>query len=912
MPQNGASCGLPDTDLRKMAKVKKDIRNFRGRTPFVKKTSVNSADGRTTVSRIPLLGTQPEAQDSQASTSATAELPVIPVPAADPEPTLPQTQTAYCKQKTRELESWNKVRDLVYQTSVELASPISFICTTCRTVEESLIFRCKECGPVAMFCIECLREQHKDHKSFHVPDKWEGTFFRPYHLSHTLHLPHHADCPTRYCKSVKVFDPAGRLQYFEVAFCDCEQISCTLLRYGLWGSTVSDPQTAFATSLLEWLVMFTLEAQVSVEAFCKAVRYKNNLSLSETNTLYRSLIGQSIAEFRHFMYRVRTMKDLCPLLDDGTTCPACPKKDGTQIIALDGNFGLVRKQSSGTSSGPPLHGTTLFMEDDRVQDFVEKYKKKDDGKQVEELDCSNFRAGSIIRSQGKQKKLDVSGVFGSVCRHEIPRCFLNMIHGERFAYPVCLIEELLADVAGRNIKLKKTRQNDLLGKVTLALDVFHSYGHKTSCQLNYSTRRLPGFGLTDGEAVERMWAFLRRFSRITKEMTPTRRLDLLTDGLLHYSRRKTLDIEVALVKKKQSAEKAGCVAKEGLDAVMADANVSMDDIKSWAQREKDVINTEKQSTSKEDKWKTLYVTKLLQLKTVREQILSMGEESSDVDVYQSSFLKLDQQLSELERTHRISARWSTSSHQFVATMKEVDLAVRSALLSRMRGLSYERCFLTSLKRKYPDGQAISLKLARQLTTTNTKLQKTVDEYNAVATQWEPKHPNFPVSIQFREATDPSWQTYLCLDPNMLEEPGLPRSVQRRAIEHLNLLQRAEEEVEMVRQEMKDVFNHFQTERELVEAEIMKCDDLTSGRVATLTTHVVMLEKRLVSMYDFFRHHDPDLELPTVKTTYLVLFPFKNPDCLDYICDSLSEDESECDDEALPDVDSWMDDDNDCD
>ncbi len=61
-------------------------------------------------------------------------------------------------------------------------------------------------------------------------------------------------------------------------------------------------------------------------------------------------------------------------------------------------------------------------------------------------------------------------------------------------------------------------------------------------QVQYSTRWLPGFGLTDGEEMERMWAFLRRFCFISKEMTPSHRIDLLTDGLLHYKRRKVSDI----------------------------------------------------------------------------------------------------------------------------------------------------------------------------------------------------------------------------------------------------------------------------------------------------------------------------------------------------------------------------------
>ena len=49
---------------------------------------------------------------------------------------------------------------------------------------------------------------------------------------------------------------------------------------------------------------------------------------------------------------------------------------------------------------------------------------------------------------------------------------------------------------------------------------------------------MTGFGLSDGEGVERLWAYLRNFSAMTKEMRPSHRIDILTDALLHY-RQKT-------------------------------------------------------------------------------------------------------------------------------------------------------------------------------------------------------------------------------------------------------------------------------------------------------------------------------------------------------------------------------------
>ena len=56
-------------------------------------------------------------------------------------------------------------------------------------------------------------------------------------------------------------------------------------------------------------------------------------------------------------------------------------------------------------------------------------------------------------------------------------------------------------------------------------------------QLRYNPRHLTGFGLTDGEGVERLWSYLRCFARMTKEMRPSHRIDVLCDALLQYARK---------------------------------------------------------------------------------------------------------------------------------------------------------------------------------------------------------------------------------------------------------------------------------------------------------------------------------------------------------------------------------------
>ena len=46
--------------------------------------------------------------------------------------------------------------------------------------------------------------------------------------------------------------------------------------------------------------------------------------------------------------------------------------------------------------------------------------------------CSNFQAGSVIRSKNKSAKLEYTGVMGTVCSHDFPGTFIKMRHGERY------------------------------------------------------------------------------------------------------------------------------------------------------------------------------------------------------------------------------------------------------------------------------------------------------------------------------------------------------------------------------------------------------------------------------------------------------------------------------------------------
>jgi hypothetical protein len=154
----------------------------------------------------------------------------------------------------------------------------------------------------------------------------------------------------------------------------------------------------------------------------------------------------------------------------------------------------------------------------------------------------SYHAAQGDKETASSKKFDDTGIMALVCRHDIPLFFANIdTPGEQQKYAVALIEwffeflpqnatvAILYDIgcvldtslakvccffrfklssidAGQYDFLK----DSVVQRIMFGLSAMHAYGHQWSCQLIFNPRLRPGFGLTDGEGVERLWSRLRR------------------------------------------------------------------------------------------------------------------------------------------------------------------------------------------------------------------------------------------------------------------------------------------------------------------------------------------------------------------------------------------------------------------
>uniref|UniRef100_A0A1X7SYR8 Uncharacterized protein n=1 Tax=Amphimedon queenslandica TaxID=400682 RepID=A0A1X7SYR8_AMPQE len=154
-----------------------------------------------------------------------------------------------------------------------------------------------------------------------------------------------------------------------------------------------------------------------------------------------------------------------------------------------------------------------------------------------------------------------------MCRHDLPIKMLNLKHGERLGYADFILKDfehissspvnLLYDVGCKLVlHWKANNHTSLLSNYNVSVPIFHSYAHIASCQAKYSPRNKEGFGLCDGENLERLWSYLGKFCKMTKEMSIANRVDVLTDALNHFSRQKITRLCISFVERMDIASKA--------------------------------------------------------------------------------------------------------------------------------------------------------------------------------------------------------------------------------------------------------------------------------------------------------------------------------------------------------------------
>ena len=177
-------------------------------------------------------------------------------------------------------------------------------------------------------------------------------------------------------------------------------------------------------------------------------------------------------------------------------------------------------------------------------------------------------------------------------------------------------------------------------------------------------------------------------------------------------------------------------------------------------------------------------------------------------------------------------------------------------------MASERMFLLEIKSKYADGQAITIKLSNQIGKVVNEMKRGLSSFNDLGES----------EIDFMEIKDPQSPTYSCLLKNEQDGNCIPTSLKKRLVELTHLLDRCEEELSMVREEMKTLENFIKYQITEIEKYVVSkgvcANSFDKGLHCLLLQKQLMHRKYLQSLYDTWKDIVDTPDYDAIETFFL--------------------------------------------
>ncbi|KAI7933315.1 hypothetical protein MJO28_017727 [Puccinia striiformis f. sp. tritici] len=409
-----------------------------------------------------------------------------------------------------------------------------------------------------------------------------------------------------------------------VAFCDCTCDAVRLLWMGYLPGSPVTPVTAFSMPLLIlhnclWnqthfgALPFTNAIREYLEPRSKRLTVRNGQKACSL----RKPFSAAVDLYRHMEDMTDTlMDDVLELTEQqvlaANTCPACfgplPSLAGahgplqkyerrvhppsTRIrlcICLDGNF-QHRHHLKASRNYDTFRSPCIFLTPEEVDCVDTAIREKELLKKPEDKRdrCTeSHKAADDKRNESTWKGCDNTGLMGACCRHDAAIYMANISKsGERRCYPMALLESIiqcidpdrkvgvLYDIGCSLDKFMKLRGllEEERHRLQFGTSIFHAYAHSWTCQLEYNPRFHVGWGMSDGEGLERMWSYLSPLVSPLRYVTRNHRLAALAHRLKYHNARSIQNLPTWLKRKFNNAIERRCDTMDALDALLRQAN----------------------------------------------------------------------------------------------------------------------------------------------------------------------------------------------------------------------------------------------------------------------------------------------------------------------------------------------------
>ncbi|EFP90620.2 uncharacterized protein PGTG_16646 [Puccinia graminis f. sp. tritici CRL 75-36-700-3] len=339
-------------------------------------------------------------------------------------------------------------------------------------------------------------------------------------------------------------------------FCNCLPDAVRLLTLGYIGSSPIRPRTAISVRLLQFHDLAWQWCHVATQPFTEVVarwvEVRSTKLWNENHTKRRDIrkcFSAAVDIFRLMLQKTTELVNTSLQLTKTqrlakSCCPGCfgtsilndshipqPSVKDSLIVCLDGNFQHRRHANAGVK-GVQLVNPPIFLKPEAVENMRSEIENL--GRPEVSDPCSDsHKAANDKRSESTWKGCDDTGLMGCCCRHD-QVVYLANIHrtGEQRSLPVAILKQLLEEVDGRPLGRDFFAFPEKKELIKFGTSVFHAYVHEWKCQVAYNPRFNVGWGLSDGEGLERLWSSLSPLVRTLRYSSRNHRLAALSHQLL--------------------------------------------------------------------------------------------------------------------------------------------------------------------------------------------------------------------------------------------------------------------------------------------------------------------------------------------------------------------------------------------
>ncbi|XP_030294098.1 uncharacterized protein LOC115594270 isoform X2 [Sparus aurata] len=504
-----------------------------------------------------------------------------------------QASSSWSTRKSLFSESWRAERPRLVNTTVAKEHVKSNICQQCW--RQSAVIRCRDCRPRPFLCAGCDVSMHTRHP-LHSRDASTAGFFQP--IPPTTFVLNEALCPCerfvpveipeRICgcpaeslqiktgKTITVITMNGRheLSMPELA---CETCNAKwtagindILRSDYWPATLHFA-TIYATDVFFSFEEMKMAAPgLSCQAYLRMIDQRT-VRFGRTGRISGDSFLKSFFEWEAVQYEVDS---ICK--EEPFSCLAC----SPDMLAV--------------SEEQPIFDGVFIEKDEDVTSFVNCIQSKTkhvSGKGI----CGGEWSAARETSHRSASKLDEEGLELAVCRHGVLFSALNMYRGEIFAYPLYLQQKLASSKSAKFFcmdvmckywpylqrMVKTFPELEPLLNMKPFLSVVHAKAHDFKCEVKWSGAYQEGAGLTLGEEVEQVNAFLSRIAVTTKHMSKAGRTDMLTLLSMRWNRQKNQSLATSLSHRFLKTTKALEDKQKILESLKAELSVTGSQLEDW-------------------------------------------------------------------------------------------------------------------------------------------------------------------------------------------------------------------------------------------------------------------------------------------------------------------------------------------